>query len=133
MRTPAGNDAIPGVATRGQMISRLRATTPNKTIKTKTPRSRNLAVLPTRTTLSSDPLRPALDLGSEPKLDAALAEVDDRLGHVVVPALVLKNRIAMGQAEDVGDALRVEEIFGGDPGRHLNKPTCIGGRFRPGH
>jgi hypothetical protein len=58
--------------------------------------------------LTNDTSRPTLDLRSEPELDATLAQIDDRSGHVVVPTLVLKDRVSMGQAEDVRYVLRVD-------------------------
>ena len=53
--------------------------------------------------------------GTEPELDATLAEVDDGLRHVAVAALVLKDSVPMGEADDVRNALRVEEVFRGGP------------------
>ncbi|MGO9956297.1 MAG: hypothetical protein ACLP50_10015 [Solirubrobacteraceae bacterium] len=49
-----------------------------------------------------------LDLRPEPELDATLAQIDDRSGHVVVSAAVLKDRDSVGQAEDVRYVLRIE-------------------------
>jgi hypothetical protein len=51
---------------------------------------------------------PALDLRSEPELHAALSKVEYRLGHVVVPLLVLVNGVPVGEAEDLGHALCVD-------------------------
>jgi hypothetical protein len=51
---------------------------------------------------------PSLDLRTQPKLDATFPEVDHRRRHVLVLTLVLKHRVAVGEAEDVRDALRVE-------------------------
>jgi hypothetical protein len=51
---------------------------------------------------------PTLDLRAEPELDPSRAEVEDRSGHVAVATLVLADRIAVGQAEDVGNSLGVE-------------------------
>jgi hypothetical protein len=84
-------------------------------------------VLAATTALSSDPLSPSLDLGTEPELDASLTQVDDRLWHVVVPALVLKHGVAVGESEDVSDALCVEKILGSDAWRHASHPTFVGG------
>jgi hypothetical protein len=57
---------------------------------------------------ASDPLPPdeptIARLGIEPELYATLAKVENRSRHVVVPALVLEHRVAMGRAEHVGYA-----------------------------
>jgi hypothetical protein len=63
-------------------------------------------------------LCPPLDLGSEPELDTTLAEVDDRSRHVFVSLLILADGIAVGEFEDVGDALSVEEMLCLDFGGH---------------
>lgn len=55
---------------------------------------------------------PAFDLWPKPELDASFPQVNYRLGHVVVPTLVLEYGVAMGEAEGIGDALRIEEVFG---------------------
>jgi hypothetical protein len=57
---------------------------------------------------------PPLDLGTEPKLDAALTEVDRRPWHVLVFPLVLEYRVAVREAQDIRHALGVEEIVGLD-------------------
>jgi hypothetical protein len=41
---------------------------------------------------------PALDIGSEPELDATLAEVEHRLRHVAVPLLILQHGVAVSEA-----------------------------------
>lgn len=53
---------------------------------------------------------PALDVGTEPEHRPASAEVDDRPRHVGVACLVLADRVAVGQAEDLRDVLGVDEI-----------------------
>jgi hypothetical protein len=50
---------------------------------------------------------PSLDLGTQPELDTALAEVENRLRHVAVPLLILEHRVAVGQAENLRNSLRV--------------------------
>jgi hypothetical protein len=57
--------------------------------------------------------RPTLNLGTEPKLDAALSEIEYRPWHVVVALLVLKHGVAVREAEDFGHALGVDQIFRG--------------------
>jgi hypothetical protein len=85
------------------------------------------ALAPGTTTISVT-RSPPLDLRTEPELDAALAEIDDGLRHVLVLALVLEYGVAMREFQHVGYALRVEKILGSNPGGHLNYPTSVGGR-----
>jgi hypothetical protein len=61
---------------------------------------------------------PARDLGTEPELDATLSEIDGRLWHVVIAPLVLADSVAMSEAEDVSDALGVDEIVYRHSSRH---------------
>jgi hypothetical protein len=63
-------------------------------------------------------LDPSCDLRAEPELDAAFTKVDDRLGHVVVGSLILADGVAVRQAENVGDALSVDQVIDGDLFRH---------------
>jgi hypothetical protein len=77
-----------------------------------------LAALPPRTTLSGLASGPPLDLGTEPELDAALPEVEHGLGHVLIPLLVLVNRVAVSETEYLGHALRVDQVLRSDPWRH---------------
>jgi len=51
---------------------------------------------PTTLHLTNPPLR---NLGTQPELHAALAEVEYRSRHVVVAALVLEHSVAMREAE----------------------------------
>jgi hypothetical protein len=53
---------------------------------------------------------PALDFGSEPELYSTLSEVEHRHRHVVIPLLILQDGISVGEAQDLSDALRIEEI-----------------------
>jgi hypothetical protein len=66
-------------------------------------------------------------LRTEPELDSALAEIDYRLRHILVFALVLKDGVAVGEVEDVGHSLRIEEVFRSDSGGHRDDPTSVGG------
>lgn len=61
-----------------------------------------------RTTLSSLPCSPALDLRSKPELDPALPEIEYGVGHIVIALLVLKDGVAVREAEDFGDAFGVD-------------------------
>lgn len=67
---------------------------------------------------------PAFDLWTKPELDATLPKVNYRLGHIVVPTLILEHGVAMGEAEDIGDALRIEEVFGCDSRGHSRPQTA---------
>jgi hypothetical protein len=63
--------------------------------------------------------RPALDLGTEPKLDSAVTEIDHRPWHVFIPALVEADAVAVGNAEKISDRLGVKQIFRRDLGTHV--------------
>ena len=52
--------------------------------------------------------------------------------HVVVPALVEANAVAMRQPEDVGDHLSVDEVLGADARTHQIKATSVDGSVRRG-
>jgi len=54
---------------------------------------------------------PLLDLRAEPELDSALSEVKHRLRHVDVALLVLENCVAVREAENLGYALRIDEVL----------------------
>jgi hypothetical protein len=55
--------------------------------------------------------RPPLNLRTQPKHRAPAAEVDDRAGHVLVAGLVLADRVAMGQAEDLRHIAGVDQFI----------------------
>src|SRR5437016_3474532 len=86
-----------------------------------------LAVLLTRTTLSGLANSPTFNLGTEPELHPPSAQIDHRLRHVLVCALVLKDRVALGETQDVGHSLRVKQVFCCDSRGHLVDPTSVGG------
>ena len=56
--------------------------------------------------------QPLLDLRAEPKQWAARTHVDDRLRHVWVATLIATHAVAVREAEELGDSLCVDEIFG---------------------
>ena len=68
----------------------------------------------TRSATSRLLVGPSLDLGTQPELDAALSEIENRSRHIAVPLLVLEHRVAIGQTEDLGNALRVDQVTGVD-------------------
>ena len=53
-----------------------------------------------------------------PEEGAPVAADDDRPGHIGVPALVGGDRIAVGQSQEVGHLLRIDEVFGVHLWRH---------------
>jgi hypothetical protein len=69
------------------------------------------AALRARSSASSLLRGPALDLRAKPELDSAVAEVDDGTRHIVIPALVETDAVAVGKAERIGDSLRVHQVF----------------------
>jgi hypothetical protein len=61
---------------------------------------------------------PALDLGTQPETRTASAEIKDRTRHVWVTALILADRVAVGEAEDASDTVSVDEVIKRDASRH---------------
>lgn len=59
-------------------------------------------------------IRPDGDLRAEPKLDAALTEVEHRPRHISVSLLVLEHRVPISEAEDLRHALRVDQVVSVD-------------------
>jgi hypothetical protein len=55
--------------------------------------------------------QPFLDLWAKPNGRAAVAEGHDRAWHVGIPTLVTADAVAVGKAEEFGDAVRVEEVL----------------------
>jgi hypothetical protein len=64
----------------------------------------------TATTSSTLPMlgRPPLDLGTQPQLRPTATTNDDRPRHLWIARLVFGHRVAMRQAQDLGDLLRVD-------------------------
>jgi hypothetical protein len=56
-------------------------------------------------------LRPRPHLRSEPELAASAAKVDNRTGHIRIPLLILANGVAMGETEDLRDAMGINQIL----------------------
>ncbi len=54
---------------------------------------------------------PALDLRSEPEARPAAAEIKDWSRHVWVAVHILAHRVAVGEAENPGDVMRVDEVI----------------------
>lgn len=56
------------------------------------------------------PGMPSLYLRSQPEARPATAKIKDRPRHVGVPVQVLAHRVAVGEAENPGDVMRIDEI-----------------------
>ena len=56
------------------------------------------------------PGMPSLYLRSQPEARPATAKIKDRARHVGIPVQVLAYRVAVGEAENLGDVMRVDEI-----------------------
>ena len=54
---------------------------------------------------------PLLYLRLQPELDATVPEIQDRPRHVGVPVLIHADRVAVGESEDLGHAVGVEEVI----------------------
>lgn len=59
-----------------------------------------------------------LDLGPEPEHWPAPAKVDDRTGHVRVARLVLADGVSVGETEDLGDIVGVDQVIDEDSSGH---------------
>lgn len=77
------------------------------------PRSTSDATLQTCSGTRSLLCGPALDLRAEPELDSAVAEVNDGTWHVVIPALIEADAVAVRQPKRICDRLRVHQVFRG--------------------
>lgn len=73
---------------------------------------------------------PPLDLGSEPELDAVLAEVEDRPGHIFVPVLVDADRVVVREPEELGHPAGVDEVLDRNLPTHAAEITSIAGSVR---
>ena len=62
---------------------------------------------------------PTLDLWAQPEFHPAIPEIHDGARHVFIPALVQADAVAVRQGEQVRNGLGIEEVFGGDAGRHM--------------
>jgi hypothetical protein len=65
-------------------------------------------------------LDPCFDLRSEPQSRPVGAEVDDGAGHVRILVQVLADGVPVGEADESGDLLCVDEVFGTNQ-RHLRE------------
>jgi hypothetical protein len=61
---------------------------------------------------------PPFYLRTGPEHRPAGAEVDDGAGHVGIPVLVLADRVAVSEAEDLSDVVGVDQILDEDAARH---------------
>jgi len=59
-----------------------------------------------------------LDLRPEPELGPTTTEIHDGSGHVHVAVLIDADRVGMGEAEDAGHIMSVDEVFGSNDRRH---------------
>ena len=73
---------------------------------------------------------PALDLRAKPELHAAVAEVNDGTRHIVIPALIETDAVAMRKPERIRDSLRVHQVFRGYEWGHPCKATAVDGSVR---
>lgn len=64
---------------------------------------------------------PGRDLGSEPELAATHAHVDHGPGHVGVTPLVAADTVELREAQDLGDSVRVDQVFDIDTAPHTQR------------
>jgi hypothetical protein len=63
---------------------------------------------------------PSLDLWTQPQAGTARSEVEDWPRHVGIPPLVLADRVAVAQPEDLGDVVSVDEVVDDNSPRHAS-------------
>src|SRR5206468_12468341 len=69
---------------------------------------------PTRGTARGLPAGPPFDARPRPELSPPLPEVQDGTRHVGISALIKADAVAMGEAQDLGDDLSVDQVLGSD-------------------
>jgi hypothetical protein len=55
---------------------------------------------------------------AKPEFDSALAEIENGPRHIAVALLILEHGVAVCKAENLGDAVRVEQVLCVDSWRH---------------
>jgi hypothetical protein len=73
---------------------------------------------------------PGLDLRAKPELDPAVTKVNHGTRHVVIPALIETDAVAVRKPERIRDSLSVHEVFGGYEWGHPHKATAVDGPVR---
>ncbi len=68
---------------------------------------------------------PSFDLGAQPELRPAAAEIDHRTRHVLVAGLVLAHGVAVRQPKNRGDSLRIDEVINVDFASHTSDRTHL--------
>ena len=72
---------------------------------------------------------PGGDFGAEPESGSASAAVEEGAGHLGVAALVEVDGGGVGESEELGDVVRVDEVVDVDPAAHnstLGHPALAG-------
>jgi hypothetical protein len=54
---------------------------------------------------------PSFYLRSQPELDATIAKLPNRTRHIAIPMLIDADGVAVGEAEEFRDAVRVKEVI----------------------
>lgn len=72
--------------------------------------------------MAGDPVR---DLRAKPEFHAAFAEIYDGAGHVGIAVLVDAHGVVARDAEDLGDAVSVNEIVNDNRPRHALQITSV--------
>jgi len=75
---------------------------------------------PARATARSLFRPPALYVRPQPELYPPLPEIHDGTRHVVIPALIKADAVAMGEAQDLSDDLSVDQVLGSHLRCHLD-------------
>lgn len=74
---------------------------------------------------------PHFDLGTQPELDAAASEVQDRPWHVGVSMLIHADCVAVRESKQLGHAVRVEKVVEVYMSAHDTQITFVLGSVRP--
>jgi hypothetical protein len=75
-------------------------------------------------------LSPPLDFRLQPELDATIPEIQDWPRHVGVPVLIDADRVAVGESENLGHAVRIEKVVEVYAPAHATQITFVKGSVR---
>jgi len=90
----------------------------------------NASLLAASAALGGDLGSPSFDLWPKPELHTAVAELANGARHVRVAMLIHAHRVAVGEAEKLGDTVRVEEIVNVYLATHHGQITAVFGSVR---
>ena len=73
---------------------------------------------------------PIFDLGPQPQLRSTTRSFDHRPWHVWVTTLIETHALALRQAKDLGNTLRIQQVIGVDKRRHEHSLRTLTGPIK---